>query len=96
MKTTIKISDFQLFKIGEEYADNFKCVAGTLSDFHANALCILGRALMPAGSVDGVFCDNVFWYDDKSGDRWGVFQTVNGIALLKNFSKNELYRILFL
>lgn len=91
---TLSLKDFELFEIESEYHDNFKCASGNLSDFHANALIWIADVLKYSEKICVVWCDNNAWWDTEN-KRFSVFMTENGIAMLKNWSDNKLYRIIF-
>jgi len=91
---TLKLNDFELFEIEKEYHENFKCAEGNLSDFHANALLWIADVLKVSEKIAVVWCDNNAWWDTDNSRR-SVFMTVNGVAMLKNWTDNKLYRIIF-
>lgn len=85
-------AELDLFPIEEEHHDNFVCATG-LSDFIVNALMELADEIFH-GSYEPIFCDNQVWVDTQR-HRYSVFMTKNGIAMLKNWDLNMLYRVEF-
>lgn len=90
---TLSKKNFSFQEIEKEYRDNFVCAKDLLSDFHANALCWIGDAIMPKG-CSGIYCDNNYWWDCEE-HRWSVFMTENGNAMLKDWTDGTLFRICF-
>ena len=97
MTKVITKSNFGLFKIEEEYKENFKPMAwNNLSEFHIFSLRIVGDAIRPDGSIylwtDGCYC---WWTDNKQATEQRVWITENGIAMFEDCQTDELFRIEF-
>ena len=88
---TLKRRNFELFEIDKEYHENFVCIDGTMSQFHADAICWTAEAL--CGSDKVIFCDNNAWYDGTDGTRYSVFMTENGNCMLKDWTHDRLWRV---
>lgn len=84
-------NNIELQEIEKEYFDNFKVYEGTLSGFWCESLCIVGDMLVPKTKC-GVFCDNNYWWDEGN-TRFSVFMTENGNVMLRDWTKDKMYRV---
>jgi hypothetical protein len=97
MTTTINKNSFRFHEITEEFKENFKQQDWReLSQFHAEALKLVGEAIRPRGSQyfwsNGAYC----WYTDETQrQEQCVWQTENGILMFEDCTENKLYRVEF-